>query len=95
MELQLREYRPVGEDGRMFSAMYAMKHSPMNNYGLTPSQFFAGHFAGLFKIAEHEFISCMRSAGKALLILGIDCRTSAEIVRSKMQQIVRHDEEVI
>jgi hypothetical protein len=92
--MEIREYRKLGDKERTFAAMYGMRSIDPHR-GNTPVQFIAGHFAGLNRIGEEEFIRVMRAAGVALLKMGIDCRTPSEIVRVQLQQIQRRDAEII
>lgn len=91
--MTIREYRELTDEQRQFAAMYGMRTVDPHR-GVTPIQFMAGHFAGLNHISKDEFISVMQGAGVKLIRMGIDCRTPAEVIRSKLYQINRRDDEI-
>lgn len=85
--MQIREFRALTDEARMFAAMYGMR---MISDVLAPRNrraHIAGYFAGINVMSKDEFIRVMNGAGKELLRQGIDCRTDAERVRHQLHQI--------
>lgn len=83
--MDMKEFRRLEDTSRRFAAMYGLQVGLSRN--MTPVQFMAGHFAGLNTMPKDEFVRVMNGAGKALLRMGIDCRTDAERIRHQLHQI--------
>jgi hypothetical protein len=82
-----REYRKLNDEGRMFAAMYGISVGVLQDKYTSPVAQIAAYFAGISYMDKEEFVRVMNGAGKALLRMGIDCRTDAERVRHQLHQI--------
>lgn len=81
--MEVREYRKLDDVARIFTGAYAFRK---DRYTSAEARI-ASYFAGINTMNKEEFIRVMNGAGKALLKMGVDCRTDAERIRHQLHQI--------
>lgn len=85
----VQEHRKLNDTSRLFAAVYGMtmlEDVLSGKYTSRVAQI-AAFYAGLSYMGKEEYVRVMNGAGKALLRMGIDCRTDAERIRHQLHLI--------